>query len=281
MGYSDSGLHDMNKAPTVTAAPDQAAPTRIQSVARASQLLLWVAQEPQGATAKEIALAQGLALPTTYHLLNTLVDEGLLTKDAHRRYVLGRSTAILAQAYLRGKNVPEALLAALRELAQRTGETAYLADWGEHEIRVLASAEGSQLVRVAEVASGPYEHGHARANGKVLLAYAWPETRDAYLRNHPLVARTENTITDPEDLERELVRIRKRGLAYDEEEYAVGVSCVAAPLMQEGRIIAALGMSVPTPRFKKNRRELAETLLDVVAGVAPERGAEDAAKPRR
>src|SRR4051812_17118179 len=116
--------------------------TRIQSVARASQLLLWVAQQPSGATAKEIAMAQGLQLPTTYHLMNTLVDAGLLTKDNHRRYVLGGSTAILAQAYLRGRSVSESLLAAVRELSQKTGDTAYLADWGEHEIRVLASAEG-------------------------------------------------------------------------------------------------------------------------------------------
>ena len=48
-------------------------------------------------------MAQGLQLPTTYHLMNTLVDAGLLTKDNHRRYVLGGSTAILAQAYLRGR----------------------------------------------------------------------------------------------------------------------------------------------------------------------------------
>jgi DNA-binding IclR family transcriptional regulator len=238
--------------------------TRIQSVARASQLLLWIASQPHGATAKEIALAQGLALPTTYHLVNTLVDEGFLAKDVHRRYILGRSAAILAQAYLRGKSVSEGLLAALRDLASRTQETAYLADWGERDIRVLASVEGSHIVRVAEVASGPYEHGHARANGKVLLAYAWPEVRAAYLSSHPPVRLTEATHCEPEEIERELQRIRRRGYAYDEEEYAVGVSCVAAPLLQNGRIVAAFGISVPTGRFTAKRQELTRTLLDVV-----------------
>ncbi len=241
--------------------------TRIQSVARASQLLLWIAQQPRGATAKEVAAAQGLALPTAYHLVNTLVDQGLLTKDAHRRYVLGRSASILAQAYLRGKSVSESLLATVRELADRTGETAYLADWGEHDIRVLASVESSQIVRVAEVASGAYEHGHARANGKVLLAWAWPEIREAYLRAHPPVALTDATIVDPDELARELERIRRRGYALDREEYAVGVSCVAAPLLQDGHIIAAVGISVPTERFKRRRQELTATLLEVVAGA--------------
>jgi IclR family transcriptional regulator, acetate operon repressor len=253
-----------------TGEPDAAAATktRIQSVARASQVLLWVADQPHGATAKEIAASQGLALPTTYHLLNTLVDEGLLAKDVHRRYILGRSSAILAQAYLRGKAVPESLLAVLRELARRTGETSYLADWGEYEIRVLASVEGSRMLRVAEVGSGAYEHAHARANGKVLLAYARPEIRDAYLRAHPLVPLTDHTICDRKALDRELERIRERGYAYDEQEFAVGIACIGAPLLENGQLIAALALSVPADRMEKDRAELTKVLLELTAGAS-------------
>jgi DNA-binding IclR family transcriptional regulator len=248
--------------------------TRIQSVARACQLLFWVAEQAHGATAKEVAAARGLALPTTYHLLNTLVDEGLLAKDVHRRYVLGRNTAILAQAYLRGKAVPETLLSALRELARRTEETTYLADWGENDIRVLASVEGSQIVRVAEVASGPYEYGHARANGKVLLAFATPELRQTYLRAHPPVPMTKNTICEPAQIERELGLIRERGYAFDEEEFAAGVSCVAAPILHGGHVIAALGISVPTERFRERRPDLTATLLEIVGRVGSMAGSE-------
>jgi len=244
------------------------AKTRIQSVARASRILLWVADQPHGASAKEVAASQGLAVPTTYHLLNTLLDEGLLAKDVRGHYILGRSSAILAQSYLRGKSVPDSLLRGLRSLTMRTGETGYLADWGEHDIRVLASVEGNQMVRVAEVGSGPYEHGHARANGKVLLAYARPEVREAYLRAHPLVPVTPATITDPASLERELEQIVQRGFGYDEEEFATGVSCVAAPVLHRGQLVAALGLSVPTERFRLRRAELTSVLLEVTGGLA-------------
>jgi IclR family acetate operon transcriptional repressor len=159
----------------------------------------------------------------------------------------------------------------VRNLANETGETAYVADWSEHDMRVLGSVEGSQMVRVADVASGLYEHGHARANGKVLLAYAWPEIREDYLRSHPPVRLTENTITDATKLDRELARIRKHGYAYDQEEYAVGVSSVAVPLLHGGRVVAALALSVPTERFKKRRRELTEVVLRTVQGM-PEPG---------
>jgi IclR family acetate operon transcriptional repressor len=239
--------------------------TRIQSVARSCQLLLWLAERRHGAMAKEAAFANQISLPTTYHLLNTLVEQGLLTKDARRRYTLGSGTAILAQAYLRGTSVPDAFLTAVRKLAVRTNETAYLADWGEHDIRVLASVEGRSIVRVAEVASGPYEDGHARANGKVLLAHAWPELRDGYLDRHPLRRRTSNTICDRATLDAELERARDRGYAIDNEEYAEGVSCAAAPIFVDGRFVASLGLSAPTGRFKKSRDQLRAILLEVIA----------------
>jgi DNA-binding IclR family transcriptional regulator len=253
--------------PQATPSKPPAAGTRIQSVARGCHLLLWLAGRPHGATAKEAAFATTIALPTTYHLLNTLVDEGLLAKDSQRRYTLGRSSAVLAQAYLRGSAVPEALLSAVRELADRTEETAYMADWGEHDIRVLASVEGRNIVRVAEVAAGSYEAAHARANGKVLLAYAWPEVRAAYLERHPLERRTAGTICDAAELEIELEAIRERGCAYDREEFSEGVSCIAAPILHNGAIIASLGLSVPAGRFAKAEDRLRDELLEVIAGI--------------
>jgi DNA-binding IclR family transcriptional regulator len=259
-------MNDKRK-PTSDSSDSPSAPTRIRSVARAAQLLLWVARQPHGVTAKEIAETRGLALPTTYHLLNTLVDEGLLAKDLHRRYILGGSAAILAEAHLRGRAVPDTLLTALRDVARRTDETAYLADWGEYNIRVLGSVEGRQIVRVAEVGAGTYDHGHARANGKVLLAYASPEVREAYLRTHPLVPVTKNTICEPAQFQQELARIRERGYAYDHEEYAIGVCCVGVPLFLHGHMVAVLGLSVPTERFDERRAELTATLLDVGASV--------------
>jgi DNA-binding IclR family transcriptional regulator len=89
--------------------------------------------------------------------------------------------------------------------------------------------------------------------------------RVAYLRRHPLERLTDATICDAKELEKELERIRKRGYAFDREEYALGVSCIAAPLLQDGQIVAAVGISLPTDRFKRKRQALAETLLEVIA----------------
>jgi DNA-binding IclR family transcriptional regulator len=45
-----------------------------------------------------------------------------------------------------------------------------------------------------------------------------------------MVKRTANTITNPEDLRKELAAVRARGYAIDQEEDAEGIVCVAASI---------------------------------------------------
>jgi IclR family transcriptional regulator, acetate operon repressor len=241
--------------------------TRIQSVSRACQVLLWLADRTHGATAKEVAFAHRLTLPTAYHLLNTLVDEGLLAKDSQRRFVLGRNSALVAQAYVRASPIPDNLLSAMRELATQTQEVVSLANWCDDEIQILASVEGSNVVRLAEMMNAPYDDAHARANGKLLLAYAWPEVRDAYIRHHPPRRRTKATICDRAAFDRELDRIRARGCAYDEQEFADGLACVAAPLLDNGTIVASIAVSSTAERFAANRDRLTAAVKAAIDGI--------------
>lgn len=259
-------MNFMNPTVEPSATPEPTG-TRIQSVERGCRLLLWLAARDQGATAKEAAFANRLALPTVYHLLNTLLAEGLVAKDAKRRYVLGPSSAYLGNAYRQRAEVPDELFGGLREVADRTGETAYLAAWAPGGMRVLGTAEGSNLVRVAEVAARPYEAAHARASGKVLLAHAAPEARSSYLRRHPLARQTARTICESGRLERELDAVRSAGYACDREEFADGVSCVAAPIRTEGVVSAALGLSVPAERFNHSQEAIIRDLLAVTERI--------------
>jgi IclR family transcriptional regulator, acetate operon repressor len=250
------------------AAGAQGAGTQIQSVSRASALLMLASQHESGITATEAARLQNLALPTTYHLLNTLVDEGLLARDARRRYVLGPRVALLAGAYARTDNVPDYLTDPLRALATTTGETAYIAAWRRDEIHVLACFEGDCTVRVGEVERGIYDHPHARATGKLLLAFAPEDRRAATLVRQPLEPVTKHTIVDPRAFEAALATIREEGYAEDREEFLEGVSCVAAPATIDGVVIAALTVSAPSERFAHRRAELRHAVLAAAQEVA-------------
>ena len=85
--------------------------TRLQSVARSAQVLLMVATAATPPRAQEVAVELGVPLPTLYHLLNTLRLEAFLIRDEGRRYHLGPSVGVLADA------VPVALVLVRRHSA--------------------------------------------------------------------------------------------------------------------------------------------------------------------
>ena len=235
--------------------------TTIRSVARASRILVQLGEQPDGRTAKEVAVALGLPLPTTYHLLGTLVAEGFVAKDSRRRYRLGPALGTIADAYVREFNPPEYLVGPLHRLADDSGETVYVVTWRHDRIVVLASVEGGNAVRVSGVTLGYVESAHARASGKLLLAFASDEVRAAYLTLNPLLPVTPRTIVQPDEFELELEGIRLRGYAVDEEEFREGVSCVAAPVIEGGKAVAAYSLSAPTERFGRRRAELIDDVL--------------------
>lgn len=243
-------------------------PTRIRSVAKAVQILIHIAEQPEGLTARAIAGALGMPVATTHHLLETLVDEGMLAKDSHRAYSLGSRVGALADAFQRRTAPPEFLMAPLRRLGDETGETAYLSGWQGDEAVVLGTVEGRHAVRVTSLHSGYTGHNHARASGKTLLAFARPGVVERYLDRHELDPLTPNTITDPAALRAELERTRARGYAVDEEEFTAGVSCVAAPVLDGGIAIAAYTVAAPTLRFQERHEELIATTCRIAAGAS-------------
>jgi len=240
--------------------------TRIQSVSRAAALLLLVAENNTDGSGKALAQAAGLATATAHHLLNTLVDEGLLTKDALARYSLGPRMALLADAFSRDIRLPQYLRQPLERLAEMTGDTSYVAGFRQGEIRILGSVEGTRPVRVSVPLNGPYLNAPARATGKLLLALSGPDVYERYLRA-PLLMLTPTTVTDPDKLRKEFASICERGYALDDEEYQLGVKCVSAPVMDGPTAVAAFSVSVPTPRFDSHCDELIEAVLEVSASA--------------
>jgi IclR family acetate operon transcriptional repressor len=246
-------------------------PTRIRSVTRAIKVLQLIAEHGEGVTASFVRDALGLSAPTMHHLLQTLVDEEVLVKDSNRRYSLGPAVGALADSFLRRVRPPEYLLEPVRDLARVTGETAYVSGWRADEIVVLASFEGSNAVRVSGLHSGSQGCGHARASGKILLAYAAADVRAQYLNSRALVRLTPNTITNHEALEKELDCVRLQGFAEDREEFRVGVSCLSVPVRGRLGIIGAFTVSAPSRRYDEMRDQyllqMREAVRKAVAGA--------------
>lgn len=221
-------------------------------------MLELVAEKHGRIKAKQIAEHLQLPLPTACHLLNTLCAAGLLEKLPDRSYQLGHKVGVLAEAFSAQISAPEYLTNLLRELAAVTGETAYLSAWRNNDSMLLSIIEGHRAVRVAGLHLGYSGHTHARASGKVLLAFAGTAALDNYFSEHVLDG-------DVRLLRAELERVRTDGYAVDEEQFTEGVSCVAAPV---GAGEMALGISAPTHRFEADRDELIQQVLEITGKAA-------------
>ena len=72
-----------------------------------------------------------------------------------------------------------------------------------------------------------------------MLAFSAPQSVRQVL-DKGLERRTPYTIANPKLFREELLRIQQDGVAYDREEVALGLTCIAAPILKSGRAVAAV-----------------------------------------
>jgi IclR family acetate operon transcriptional repressor len=252
----------------------------VQSVARSLALLEAVASETELGLV-ELAGRTRLQPSTAHRLLATLVECGYVVQNPRTsRYRLGHKVVELTgsaeQRLRRLRTVVRAHLKALRDL---TDETTNLVVLDRFSAIYIDQFESSRAVRMfTEV--GRTVPAHASASGKAMLAFAPTGVVENLLAQAPLEALTAQTLTDAEQLRRELARVRARGYAVDNEEYEEGVVCVAAPIFGAGAEVQA-AISVSGPAGRMHRRDLAglgETIAERVLTASVELGYEPPAR---
>ncbi|PVU82205.1 IclR family transcriptional regulator [Cellulomonas sp. WB94] len=234
--------------------------TTIQSVERAARLLLEIAAAPDGLSAKELAARFDLTVPTAHNLLRTLAAEGLLEKDDAHRYVLGPLAAVIAYRVAASSRPPAAYRDAMNAVARETGETSYLGTWRAGRVVLVASAPSSHSLQVVASPLGSSDGLHARATGKLMLALARPDVREAAMRGMTLTPITPRSITDPQVFEAELATIRETHVAHDDEEFVTGAHGVSVPIWAGGIAVACLSVHAPVDRYRAN----AERILEIM-----------------
>ncbi|GLW12382.1 IclR family transcriptional regulator [Microtetraspora sp. NBRC 13810] len=210
-------------------------------------------------TLTEICRRAGLPLTTGHRLVGQLTSTGMLERLPEGSYRIGARLWRIGVQAAEPRELRELALPYLAELYTATRDNVQLAVLRADRVLCVERLRGPTSVPVVSRVGGELPL-HATGVGKVLLAFADPETAERVLAG-PLAAHTPHTVTDPDRLRAELTEIRRTGLAHTQEEMTLGACSSAAPVRgRDDRVVAAL--SVTAWRHGADLRRLDPAVLE-------------------
>jgi IclR family acetate operon transcriptional repressor len=212
-------------------------------------------------TVGEIARRLGVHPSTASRLLGTIAMGGLIERDATtQRFRIGARVVGLAAAAVDRLPVVSQARPQLEHLSAVTSETANLAIRDGFHVVYVDQVTPAQTVVMASWV-GRRSSVHASSSGKVLVAFGDPALEDAVV-HRALEAVTPRTIVSPAALRQVWAQTRRQGYATSSGELEDGLITIAAPVMVDGRAVAAI--SVSGPAFRLPQRDIPRLGYDVI-----------------
>jgi IclR family KDG regulon transcriptional repressor len=239
----------------------------INSILRASSILKCFSGANTHFKISELARHLGLDRSTTYRILLSLEQAGLVEKDEKAgTYSLGLTAFEIGNAYLRQTDLIQVSKPIMADLASKVQETVHLAVLSDIEIVYVDKVDSPRTLGVMSKLGqrGPL---HCTSLGKTLLAFQPEDEQERIIQKIRMNPFTSRTITSKQKLIEELRIVKKQGYALDRREIEEDVECIGAPILNHlGNVIAALSISGPQRKIGTPREK--EFIRDVVKAAA-------------
>lgn len=209
-----------------------------------------------GLSLAELSSSLGSPKSSLLNLLRPLVAEAYLIHGGGT-YRLGPSIFRLASGVLDSWQLPKVVHPFMQQLAKSTGESVLLSviDMDKGVMTYVDVVHSPHPVRY-QIAVGTVRPLYASTAGRLLLAYADRNWRQQYIAKVQFDVSTAAPMTRA-SLKRELDLIQQDELACSVDSYMVGLSAIAAPVLDaSGKCVACLNIAGPTDRFKDNLEAL-------------------------
>lgn len=257
-----------------TAGADSGNGQTIAAIERAVDVLLLFGEpETTDLGVTEISSRLGLSKAVVHRILSSFRTKGFVDVDEEtRRYRLGPTALRLGLTYLDQIDVRELARPEMAALSAATEETATLSirtGWQRVYLDQITPQRDVKMV----VQLGLAVPLHAGASSKAFLAFLPAAERESYLKDQPLDAISELTITDQKKLVKELETVSTQGYAISLGERMNGAGSVAAPVFgHDGVPAAVISVCGPLERFEGEIKEIAPLLLAATARLSARLG---------
>ena len=189
-----------------------------------------------------------------FRLLATLESRNFIElNQATAGYRLGLKTLQMGQTFTRQLGLLRQARPILESLSKKSEETSYVAILKDYKAVYLDAIESEQPVRVVSRVGKMFPF-YCTDVGKVIAASMDEKNLREYLKHTELKRFTTHTISDLDEMVKQLNKIAKLGYAVDNEERDIGVKCLGAPIRDyTKKVIGAVGISGPSVRFNSKR----------------------------
>lgn len=227
-----------------------------RSTERVLDILEYLASSKDGGhTLTELALALNAPKSSIFPIIHTLLNRKYIQLDRPSgRYYIGISSHVLGASFSANQNVLDLILNVMESVVEDCKETCQLGVLDREKVLYIRKVDSPQPIRMISHV-GNRLPANATAIGKALLS-GLPDEEIKELYSGGLPRLTGNTIVDFAVLLAQLAEIRKTGIAVEREESTDQICCWAVPLCKEGRVFAALSVSVPLFRCSDTRETL-------------------------
>lgn len=212
-----------------------------------------------GINLSEISASLDLPQGTISPILKTLLamryikQEGKLYKINYRSFELGLS-------YSSGNNALTLIRRQMREIVAEIGEICQMGVLSGHDVYYLLKENANTFIQINSNV-GMRMPAHITGIGKALLSGLSNEEIRAMYDGYDFISYTPHSITDVNVLIEQLEKARKEGFAYENEESTPDICCVAVPLEEDGKVRAAISVTVPKFRYGKEISDDIKKLL--------------------
>lgn len=247
---------------------------RFKSLHSALELLLCFSSDRPEWNLSELARELKMNKSKVHRILKGYQEFGIVEQEpVHHRYRLGLRLFELGSLVANRMDVRTAAEPHLFGLNSRTRGTARLRILDGCDMITLLRVESPEILRVSFPigARRPVSFGTC---GKILLAFSPVEKVTAVLADFRVRDGMPDAVLDPPRLQRALEEVRREGYAVGDEERAVGVRSVGAPVRDSsGRVMAAISLSFPAVQFPRERLpEVISSVCETAALISADLG---------
>lgn len=247
--------------------------TGAQTVTRAIRALKLIARQTySGMRLVDLARELQLERPTAHRLLKALIAEGMLIQDAvTRRYTLGPLVFELGLASAHQFNLCDICAPILDDLAEHTGDTAFLFVRSGNDAVCLSRVQGKYPIQTPAVPVGSRQPLGVSAGGLVLLSSM---TEDEVIKVLAAVGPRLSVYgnLDAEEIRAHCARTQSVGYALIANRAVPGVSGLGLPIRSSNGIaVAAITVAATQTRMTSARVATILPLLRQAAGQITQR----------